>query len=259
VFRAGGGPHGTYTVVDIESGELLVDEDRPGVAVTAVALSPDGELLAVGEERGPVRLLEATTWRRLHDLGPLPASPAGLAFTPTGDELVAVATDGTIVRWDRRGRPLGELLGLGSPAGALAVAPDGQTVAVATANGAVIVDLATGSIGPPMASPFGPVESVSFGLDGTVLAAGGSGGVLLWDVASGRPLGDPLPAPGNTAVSFDPTGRNLFTGGDDGEVVVWHADPDRWVALACDLAGRTLSRDEWRRYLGDRSYDPGCR
>jgi hypothetical protein len=82
---------------------------------------------------------------------------------------------------------------------------------------------------------------------------------LLWDVASGRPLGDPLPAPGNTAVSFDPTGRNLFTGGDDGEVVVWHADPDRWVALACDLAGRTLSRDEWRRYLGDRSYDPGCR
>jgi WD40 repeat protein/DNA-binding SARP family transcriptional activator len=259
VFRAGGGPHGTYTVIEIESGELLVDEDRPGVAVTAVALSPDGELLAVGEELGPVRLLEARTGRRLHDLGPLPATTAGVAFTPTGDELVAVATDGTIVRWDRRGRPIGEPVELGSPASALAVAQDGQTVAVATSNGAVIVDLATGSIGPPMASPFGPVESVSFGLDGTALATGGSGGVLLWDVASRRPLGDPLPAPGNTAVSFDPTGRNLVTGGDDGEVVVWQADPNRWVELGCDLAGRTLSRDEWRRYLGDRAYDPACR
>jgi WD40 repeat protein/DNA-binding SARP family transcriptional activator len=259
VFRAGGGPHGTYTVIDTESGEVLVDENSPDVAVTAVALSPDTELLAVGEERGPVRLLDATSGRRLHDLGPLPASTAGLAFTPAGDKLVAVATDGTVARWDRRGRSIGEPVELGSPAGALAVAPDGEAVAVATANGAVIVELATGSVGPSMASPFGPVESVSFGLDGAVLATGGPGGVLLWDVASGRPLGDPLPAPGNTAVAFDRTGRNLVTGGDDGEVIVWQADPDRWVAVACGIAGRTLSRDEWRRYLGGRAYDPGCR
>ena len=82
--------------------------------------------------------------------------------------------------------------------------------------------------------------------------------MLLWDVASGRRLGDPLPAPGNTAIAFDASGRSLITGGDDGEVVVWDIDPDRWVELACDVAGRTLSRDEWRRYLGDRAYDPAC-
>ena len=82
--------------------------------------------------------------------------------------------------------------------------------------------------------------------------------MLLWDVASGRRLGDPLPAPDNTAIGFDATGRTLVTGGADGEVVVWEVDPDRWVEIACELAGRTLTRDEWSRYLGDRAYDPPC-
>ena len=247
----------SHTVIDIKKGSRVIGHDW-FFAVTAVALHPGGELLAIGDERGQVRLLDVRTARGIHDLQSLPAATAALAFTATGDRLVGVAVDGTIVAWNPQGQPIGQPIQLGSPATALALTLDGHTAAVATADGAVIVDLATGRVRASLASPFGRVESVSFGLDGTILATGGSGKVLLWDVATGRRLGDPLPAPGNTVVAFDAKGRNLVTGGADGEVVVWEVDPDRWVELACAVAGRTLSRDEWRRYMGNRAYDPAC-
>jgi WD40 repeat protein len=251
----------TYAVVDVNSGRLLVEAAwYPNtVAATAVALQPAGTLLAIGDEHGgQVRVFEATTGRPVRDLNSPAAAIAALAFTPSGQELVGVTTDGVVVRWDTQGRPIGQPIELGSNASALAMAPDGNMIAVATASGALIVDLATGAIGAGLTSPFGRIESVAFGLDGTVLATGGSGRVILWDVRSRRPLGNALPAPGNTSVAFDTTGRQLITGGDDGEVIVWPIDPDRWVEMACNLAGRTLTRDEWRRYLGDRTYHPAC-
>ncbi len=247
----------SHTVMDITTGSQVSERDW-FFPLTAVALQPGGKLVAVGDGRGQVRLLDARTADDIHDLHSLPAATAALAFTASGDKLVAVAADGTLVAWTPQGQSIGQPVQLGSPATALTVAPDGRAVAVATANGAVIVDLATGRVRASLASPFGRVESVSFGLAGTVLATGGSGKVLLWDVATGRRLGDPLPTPGNVAVAFDATGRNLVTGGTDGEIVVWEVDPDRWVELACAVAGRTLSRDEWHRYLAGRAYDPAC-
>ena len=251
------GQAGAYTVVEIESGNRVVE--RPAFFdVTAVALQPGGELFAFGDERGQVRLLEVGAGGQVHEFPSLPAAAVALAFSPAGDELVAVAADGTIVRWEPDGDRVGEPIELGSPATALTIAHDGRSVAVATADGAVVVDLATGDIVRSMTNPFGRVEAVSFGLDDTILATGGSGGVLLWDVATGRRLGDPLPAPGNTAIVFDIAGRTLITGSDAGDVVVWTIDPDRWDELACGVAGRPLSRDEWRRYLGDRPYQAAC-
>ena len=59
-------------------------------------------------------------------------------------------------------------------------------------------------------------------------------------------------------VTFDATGRTMVTGGIDGSIAVWNVDPDRAEHQACALAGRALTRDEWRRYLGERAYDPAC-
>ena len=35
-------------------------------------------------------------------------------------------------------------------------------------------------------------------------------------------------------------------------------DPARWLARACTVAGRDLTRAEWDRYLPDRPYAPVC-
>ena len=257
VVRGGDGPFGSYTVIDIASEEVLVDEVL-SASVTAVALHPDGELLAVGDEGGNVLLLESTTGRPVGEIEQLASAVVGIAFRADSGEVVGVDADGTLLRWDLDGEPRGKPVVLDTRVTALTIGTDGRAASLATASGAIRVDLRTGEIGVPMASPFGAVESVALGLDGAVLATGGSGGVLLWDTESGRRLGVPLPVTGSAAVSFDETGRYLISGGDDGEVIVWDLDPVRWVEAACKLAGRTLDRDEWHRYLGDRPYDPAC-
>ena len=77
----------------------------------------------------------------------------------------------------------------------------------------------------------GTAVSVSFSPDGRTLASGGSGGVLLWDVASRPSPGDSTtytsPAvlderSGYHFVSFSPDGRTLASGTQqDGTVRLW--------------------------------------
>jgi WD40 repeat protein/serine/threonine protein kinase len=69
---------------------------------TAVAFSPDGSLLAVGERNGTLRLLDIRTLSQHHS----PAMPIhsakifDLAFSPDGKTLASASMDGTVKIWD---------------------------------------------------------------------------------------------------------------------------------------------------------------
>jgi WD40 repeat protein len=88
----------------------------------------------------------------------------------------------------------------------------------------------------------------------------GDGSTQLWDPASGRPIGTPLPripgSPGRAAFVADGTG--LVTIGRDGRGDLWDLRPASWARRACAIAGRTLSRSEWRNALPERRYAPAC-
>ena len=91
------------------------------------------------------------------------------------------------------------------------------------------------------------------------------------DVASYQLFGTALPAPAGvpaTAV-FSSDGQNLVTLSGAGTGAVWHVSPSEWASQACDIAGRTLTPDEWDRYMNGtptsiegrapRPYQPACR
>jgi WD40 repeat protein len=160
--------------------------------VEALALSPNGRLLAACGSGG-VRVWDtARPYRERADFGKQQHLLASVAFSPDSKRLATGGAD-TIVRlWDGRGRPLpgplAELRGHLGPVSAVAFSPDGARLASASHDGTVRVwDMRTGQELLILTGHKGPVTDVAFSADGHLLATcGRDGAVRLWD---GRPLG----------------------------------------------------------------------
>lgn len=99
-----------------------------GGAVSSVAFSPDGALLAAGNDLGTIAI-----WR-VDDRAPVRSIAAGsrvsaITFAPDGQTIIAVVGNSQIVRW---GLADGAPIGLPIPndgSGTLAISPDGTIVA----------------------------------------------------------------------------------------------------------------------------------
>ena len=79
------------------------------------------------------------------------------------------------------------------------------------------------------------------------------------DVASRSVVGA-LPGPTGlfNTVAFTPDGSYVLVIYENGRGLRWTFDPHAWANRACDVAGRTLTRPEWNRFLPDLPYDPAC-
>jgi hypothetical protein len=58
--------------------------------------------------------------------------------------------------------------------------------------------------------------------------------------------------------SYDADGAYLFAITDAGRAFRWDVRPSSWARHACAVAGRRLTRSEWRDALPERDYTPAC-
>ncbi len=196
--------------------------------VIAIAVSPDGKLVASGGHDGSIRLWQpdgtpAATLAGHTD------RVFGLAFSPDGRRLASASADGSARLWDVAGaRPIGGALP-GHTAAVLAVAfsPDGRWLASAGSDQVIVLrDGATGEpVGAPLAGHQDTVTQLAFSPDGKTLASVGyDGALLLWEPGAAATPRQRASHPSVlNAVAFSPDGSLIATAGADRHVQLWTA------------------------------------
>jgi WD40 repeat protein/DNA-binding SARP family transcriptional activator len=216
----------------LDADRLIFTIQNPSTA--NVAYSPNGRLLATGgtaggNEQDDVLLWDARTGALVRRLSGHTDDIDSVEFNFDGSRLVTAADDSTVIEWDARtGRRL--LTVPGTPGDALqaSFSPDGRMMAIAdtgTVGGIRLVDARTGNeirTIDPGVSFCGP----SFSPDGSLVAAGCSGDVIVWSVATGR---ETLRFPWNSCgggVVFSPDGTRI-TASSCGAPKIWSAETGR--------------------------------
>ena len=207
----------------------------PTTPVDSVVVAPDGSAVAFGTGGSTTVLTVADGMTRT-----LPGAVTPLAFT--ADARMLLAADGPVLQvWDLTPVPEGEeppaprsLTAHRDQVLAAAWAPDGASFATVGADGtAVVWSLSTLSPLRSFTAGPAPMTSVRFSPDAqTLYTIGGSGAVFAFDLTGGRGVGAILAStPDN--------------------------DPSL-IALACRIAGRGLTPEEWALHLPDRRYRQTC-
>jgi WD40 repeat protein len=183
----------------------------PAAAYKATAFSPDGRLVAFGDESGEVRLYDTASRRSRGSFDAVPAGELGvdaLAFSPDGQNLAVGLLGGEVDLWNVAHHKLRKLDGFDHEIGALGFSPDSRSLT----------------------------------------AVGDSGLVGVWTVRTRKYDASQIPLPSTdcaaSALSADAT--RAVCGTDDGAAIVWDAEKRKAIAsfpAGDQIRGLALSPD----------------
>lgn len=195
--------------------------------VSAMALSPNGKLLATGAAYtdNNIRLWEIPSFRPLGELTGHHGWIRALSFSPDGHTLVSASVDQTCRLWDVRTQTSNRVIsGLSTDVVRLRFSPDGEKLFTGSADGTIHRwSVAAPKVLPqPIAWPRPPeLTNAATAPDGTRLAALRRGGVCLGEFKTNVSHSLPDLGTNNTCLLFSADGQSLFIGTETGEVQVW--------------------------------------
>jgi serine/threonine protein kinase len=238
--------------------------------VTAVAFSPNGQLLAAAGgfrgrpdgPRAPERVLgevkvwqpDRPQWLSTH-LPKLPASVRDLAFSPDGTTLAVAFAErgghlGEVQVYEAVGGHLRWAMPFLQPVSAVAYHPTGDFLMVAQADGTAVKlwALSGGREGGVWGQDRPSIRNggrscLALNGDGTVVALGGPRGLACYDTASPRRLS--IPGRAANDLSFADDGR-LAVASDNGAVRIWDGNARREL-LALRGPARAIRRVAFSR------------
>lgn len=177
---------GTARLTPLQRGEPSILSGHQG-NVNAVAFLADGSAATAGYDA------TLRVWPKGGGepaIYQLPTPLNGVAAAPDG-ELIAAGADATVRILNRDGTIRASVPAGSTPIIALALSPDGATIAAASIAGSVaIIDRASAGIRFTLVGPGLPVWSLAFKPNGTELLTGGSDRIVRrWSMATGEHIG----------------------------------------------------------------------
>ena len=230
-------------------------------AITALAISPDGQILATGAgfTETNIKLWEVPSFRALGELAGHDRWIVDLKFSPDGQTLASGSADQTVRLWDVAAKSSKWVSRrLPQEVWRVGFAPDGRRLFSGSGDGWIH----RWSLDAPQAprdvwcSQAG-LEPITVAPDGKQFAGIRQGGVYLGEARDGA-LASQFPELGtnNTCLLFSSDGQSLFAGTQSGEVQVWSVPGRRLVRtlrgsaepvrrLRQDAQGRLLVVGQW--------------
>ena len=227
--------HGTVKLWSVDFmgfGEPRPLNGRAGT-MAQIAASADGKLLATTSFDGPVKIWSIAEGRPTQELSKS-SRMRGIDFSPKGNTLAAGSHGNSFTIWKKvtgeesKGRKKVKVpkASKNSDVWTVAFSRDGKKLVTGHMDSSVSVWAVKKrkelhNLYVPDASTY----DVSFSPDGTLFASAQQNGkVYLWDAETGTPLRRiPAHKGAATTLAFSPTeGEVLVSGGEDGNLILWH-------------------------------------
>ncbi|NES93843.1 MAG: hypothetical protein F6K32_01070 [Desertifilum sp. SIO1I2] len=207
-------------------------------AFRAIAISPDNQIIAAGNNDKTIKLWDLATGKLQQTLSGHEGAVLSIAISPDGETLASGSSDKTIKLWNlTTGELLSTLAGYAGEVWGIAFSPDSHTIAGGSNDKTIkLWKWQTGELISTLAGYAGGVRAIAISPDGqTIAGASNDKTIKLWNLRE-KELLFTLTGHGDRvrSVAISPDSQILASGGNDKTIKLWNLNTGELIQTLTD-------------------------